>query len=456
MQDGKNVLGIIILAAAIMTGCGGRGTPPESSISEITGKGEAAVGAQSSEQELEEYLEGFGVAAVSPVCFYDPEGAPKLELYYDRETGRGCGLKYEETEDGTELWGFAMDGYWRDAYWNFPNPYSTNMIYDNGAHEVVDKLPDLLNDVASEYEENFEHDQEGRLCAYHLMGYVETEGRQEELLTVSFSHREDGTLQEKVYQYNEEVVPYRELGGSQYYVYDERERLLYAEFETVMGDCYFVYEDDSMVPCAYLEVDSHSHFASFVRLREKEYDNWLEVPREGAEAFLSQVGLCLQDKIYEYRRNDDGAFVKEAYTETEVTLYYDPEKELGCGYRDYPKASLRDMSGFQFKGCVEIDCREYDPYEVYAEYHTGHEQRYCLDEIDVYCQPLEELPDRYSYENAYACEYQGDRLIRILMDDACGRVERFYIYDGESGVPSYCLNLFYGCRPGVTLFKFVY
>lgn len=414
------------------------------------------------EGDVEEYLKGFGMYDVTPVCFCDPAGTPRLELYYDRETGQGCGLKYEKTESGTDLLGFAIDGYRWDCYWNYPNPYATDMIYETAASAEVDKLPDLLKKVASKFKDTFERDREGRLLAWRLKGNVETEageGRWEELLTVSFSYREDGTLREKRYQFNGEVVPYRELGGNQRYVYDERERLLYAEFETVMGDCYFVYEGDCMVPCAWLEV--WSNYAGFTRVKDREYDNWLEIPREGAEAFLRQIGLDSEDKLYEFRQYNDGEFLTETYRESVLTLYYNPERELGCGYECYPEMTIMDrarpdMAGFQFKGCIKIDCREYDPYEVFADYHdTGDLQDTDTpEEIKIHCIPLEELSDTYSYENAYVCEYREGRLARIQMDRCCGSVERFYIYDGESEVPSYCLNFFYGCRPGVTLFEF--
>ena len=81
------------------------------------------------EEDVEEYLKGLGMEDVSPVCFYDLKGAPKLKLYYDRETGRGCGLEYEEMEDGTNLLGFEISGYesyqW-NHYWNF---HTTSCVF---------------------------------------------------------------------------------------------------------------------------------------------------------------------------------------------------------------------------------------------------------------------------------------------------------------------------------------
>lgn len=412
------------------------------------------------EESTEDWLKIYGMDAVSPVCFHDLDGKLKLELYYDRETGRGCGLKYVETSNGTDLLGFRVDGYQRECFWNYPNPYATDLVYETAASAEVDQLSDLLEKIASEFQDTFEYDREGKLIAWHLKGHVETgeeEGRQEELLTVFFSYTEEGILREKVYQFHEELVPYRELGGNQRYVYDERERLLYAEFETVMGDCYFVYEEDALVPCAWLEVDQNYVFLT--KLEDRGYDNWLEIPREGAEAFLRQIGLDFGDQIYEYR-NDDDEHPMEAWRKSVLTLYYDPQKELGGGYEYFPGRSVGDrggkMTGFQFKGCVEIDCRRYDPYEVFADYHDVPEQQYVPDEIGIHCLPPEELPDTYSYEGAYVCEYREDRLVRVQMDRCCGSLERFYIYEGESDQPSYCLNLFYGCRPGVTLFKFIY
>ena len=36
-------------------------------------------------------MRGFGMEETDPVCHYDLEGEPELRLYYDRETGQGCG-----------------------------------------------------------------------------------------------------------------------------------------------------------------------------------------------------------------------------------------------------------------------------------------------------------------------------------------------------------------------------
>lgn len=409
------------------------------------------------EEEVEAYLKGFEIEEASSVCYYDLEGEPKLKLYYDPETGRGCGLKYEETENGTNLLGFEISGYesnrW-SCYWNFPNPYSTQIQY--GEDHQIDKIPWFLYKETTGLEETYTYDSENRLCVYRLRGCLETEegeSKQEELFTVSFFYRENDTLQEKVYQFNEEVFRNKGVGGNQHYVYDELERLLYVEYEwpETFGDCYLIYEGDSMIPMAYFQ--PHYYFSELVRLEEQDYHNRIEVPRDGVEAFLRQVGLSTQDKLHEYQWHNESSAdtIIWSHSDVALTLYYDPERELGCGYLDYPGETLIDMSGFMFKGCVEIDCRENDPYGVFARYEGD-----SMDEIDLGSLPLEELPDAFQHESLYVCEYDGERLMRIWMYGTGADTERFYIYDGDSDVPAYCLNLVSGFTHGATLFKFVY
>ena len=109
------------------------------------------------------------------------------------------------------------------------------------------------------------------------------------------------------------------------------------------------------------------------------------------------------------------------------------------------------MSGFMFKGCVEIDCRENDPYGVFALYEGD-----SMDEIYLSSLSPEELPDAFGHESLYICEYDGEKLMRIWMYGTGSDTTRFFIYEGGSDMPSYCLNLVSGFTHGATLFKFVY
>lgn len=409
------------------------------------------------EEGVEAYLKDRGMEGVSPICYYDPEGAPKLELYYDWETGQGCGLEYEETEDGAYLQGFEFSGYksysWK-YYWNFHNPYSTQIAY--GESWRIDRIPDFLYQKTTGLEETYTYDSENRLCSYHLRGCVKTEegeSEQEELFIVSFFYRENGTLQEKEYWFNEEVFGHESVDWNPHYVYDELERLLYVEHgrRGAFDTHYLIYEGDSMIPTAYLE--PYSLFTYLTRVEEQDYHNRIDVPRDGVDAFLSQVGLSRQDKMYEYQwhRGSSDDTIIWSQSDSVLTLYYDPDRELGCGYWDNPGKSFEDMGGFMFKGCIEINCKENDPYGVFALYEGD-----SMDEIYLGDLSPEELPDAFQYESMYECEYDGERLMRIRMYGTGSVNERFFVYDGDSDMPSYCLNLEYGFTHGATLFKFVY
>lgn len=408
-------------------------------------------------ESVEEYLENYGAGAETAVRYNDLEGMPNLELYYDRETGRGCGLRYVKTEDGTELLGFPIEGYGYKLgsdYWNFPNPFSTQIVY--GEARRIDRIPGFLYKTTTGLSETYSYDLENRLCAYHLRGRLKTEegeGEEEELFTVSFFYRENGTLQEKIYQFEEEAFRHESVGGNWRFVYDGLERLLYTEemVPGVMGECYYlIYEGDSMIPVAYLHLFAHS--ALLERVEERDYHNRVDVPRDGVDAFLDQVGLSQEDKLHEYRwHNESTDHNAWSHSDEVLTLYYDPDRELGCGYVDYPGEAFEDMSGFMFKGCMEIDCDEYDPYGVFARYEGD-----SASEIDLGDLPPEKLPDAYENESMYICEYDGERLVRMWMYGTGSATEKFYIYEGGNDMPSYCLNLVSGVEHGATLFKFIY
>lgn len=451
-----------IICALWLVGCGEASVSPQA---EETPQPETAARENSYEGSsyelrdeggVEAYLKNLGMEDISPICYYDPEGAPKLELYYDRETGQGCGLEYEETEDGSYLQGFEIGGYeshFGKYYWNFHNPYSTQIAY--GEARRIDRIPDFLYQKTTGLEETYTYDSENRLCAYHLRGCVKTEEgerEQEELFTVSFSYRENGTLQEKEYWFNEEVFGHESVDWNPHYVYDELERLLYVEHgrRGAFDTSYLIYEGDSMIPTAYLVPYRHSTHLD--RVEEQDYHNRIDVPRDGVDAFLSQVGLSRQDKFYEYQwHNESSADTVWSHSDVVLTLYFDPERELGCGYWNYPGETLIDMDGFMFNGCMEIDCKENDPYEVFAMYEGD-----SMDEVYLGNLPPDELPDAFPHESMYVCEYEGERLMRIWMYGTGSDTERFFIYDGDSDMPSYCLNLVYGVTHGATLFKFVY
>lgn len=394
-----------------------------------------------SEETKEDYLERHGVKDIPPVCFSRQGGQPRAELYFDKETGQGCGLKYEETEDGTELLGFKISGYysgWK-PYWSYPNPYSTNIVEHTETYVQPERIPFFLWREITDFEEFYEYGLEGELSTYKIMGFVDKDlgnVEREEIFKVKFSYREDGSLQEKRCWFNQNVST--ACVEEQYCVYDETERLLYADLQGE-GEFYFCYEEDAMTPYACLELEP---LGSFYRL-EVEDHGWMDVPKGGEEAFLRQAGLTKQDLFYEYQWHNESSFdtVIWAHDDVCLTLYYDKEKEVGCGYLEYPEESLTDMRGFMFKGCEKVDCREIDPYAVYASYYNEQE--------DIYNRPLEELLGYETWQIVFS--YDNDRLMRILMWDT----ERIYIYDGDSDHPSYCLNLVEGTWPGITLFEFV-
>ncbi|MCM1186630.1 MAG: hypothetical protein NC251_08895 [Lachnoclostridium sp.] len=237
----------------------------------------------------------------------------------------------------------------------------------------------------------------------------------------------------------------------QYYAYDEWERLIYADLPGE-GEYYFCYEETSMedsmeasmVPYAFLEV--YPRFCSFNRLAKEDY-SFMDVPKGGEEAFLRQAGLTKEDILHEYQwQNESGDGIVWSHEAVCLTVYYDKEKETGCGYFAYPKEDFTDMSGFMFRGCEKIKLSETeDPYGVLAPYYT--EGKPYISFI-----PLE---DMFQWESSsYECKYDKDRLMYIWMYGTGSDTERFYIYEDDNDMPAYCLNVRRGTNDGITLFEF--
>lgn len=405
------------------------------------------------EETKEDYLQRHGVKDISPICFPRPGGQLGAELYFDKETGRGFGLKYEETEAGTELLGFEIPGYQEGLNWtwNYPNPYSTKIAYCDETYAKADRLPSYVIKNVTDYEEVYEYGLNGKISAYKVTGFVDKGAgnvEKEEIFKVIFSYREDGSLKEKKCWLN----PYVSKNcvnskycsfvcEEQYYVYDELERLIYASLQGE-GEYYFCYEEDAMTPYAYLE--PHLLFCNFYRLEEKDY-SYMDVPEGGVDAFLCQAGLTKQDLFCEYQWHNESSIDTVIWSHDDIclTLYYDKEKEVGCGYFEYPGESFSDMEGFMFKGCEKLECKEADTYAVYADYHDG--------KTNIYRIPLDELFQFDSWQ--YDCKYDNDRLMYIWLYGTNRDTERVYIYDKDSDYPSYCLNLVWDY--GITLFEFV-
>ena len=81
---------------------------------------------------------------------------------------------------------------------------------------------------------------------------------------------------------------------------------------------------------------------------------------------------------YQWHNSDTNGVIWQ-HSDVNLTLYYNKEKEIGCGLLEYPAESI-NMDGFLFTECIKVDCSKTNPNEAYDYYSDGEE---------VYCYPME-------------------------------------------------------------------
>lgn len=175
----------------------------------------------------------------------DENGALTLEVYFDPETGRGCGFCYGQ--EALHGFGFeAEPGSAQGDPWADTDPYSVT------AWDGTDG-----SEIAADVQETWTYGEDGKPLSFRSTGTVETaDGAGEAVLVaVDFSYRADGTLQDKHYSHNSLLF------GSTYngteLVYDPSERLVSANSYITHGELryYYFYEEDGQKPAYSLCLD---------------------------------------------------------------------------------------------------------------------------------------------------------------------------------------------------------
>lgn len=188
----------------------------------------------------------------------------KVELYYDEETGSGCGFNYIFPDGGSEIYGFYftsthsiqetfpydeksyIDGFYYtdndEVIWEPDDPFSTLTVYGKPAE----------NYVVAGYREEYEYDENGRMTVFRAYGMAQEDVDQgmgeSEILEINFFYDEEGNLREKWYRHNPAG---RYFGYPDQFIWqcDEKGRLLLrCEFGNSDITDYYIYEDDAEIP----------------------------------------------------------------------------------------------------------------------------------------------------------------------------------------------------------------
>lgn len=205
----------------------------------------------------EAFLSQYGFEESTPLYEYVLDGSTWLVLYYDEETGLGCGLRY---------------------YQRNPNEWATSGVYgfsfmgmDEGTY-ALDKLTARLSVDYTEFEtcdgrtcssdqEKIEYDDDGRVSCYEADGTVN--GEPDFLIRMYYEYDENGTLRQRQYYHNSLAFGTTSLYWYSYF--DEQGRLEYEDTYHTHGsiEFYYIYSGDSDEPSFGLMLD-HDCMAGWV------------------------------------------------------------------------------------------------------------------------------------------------------------------------------------------------
>ena len=383
-----------------------------------------------SEEDRAEFLAAFGFEDSEPFYVHTEHDVyPFMELYFDEERGIGCGIQYEETVFGNAICGFGFD-HCREVGWHKRDPFSVLSVYGTTGETGV-----------TDYQENYEYDEEGRLLSFQSTGTPTDidgeEWKNMRLITVNFSYDDQGRLWEKKYWHN--TSPHAHFSStyaSQFSYFDEFGRLAHTSSYVTHGglEGYYIYQGDDEVPAYYLELDvmgthlaptlyrfvNRNHnweFGGFRRSTEAQYQTYEIEPGE-EEDFLLKQGFTEKDLYYEYEYTwSDGTLFR-------LSLYCDQYVTRGTGLiRRYWEGEYVDLEIFSFDGCEQyLGDAAVGQYSVYSDYSFAGRTTHFLEgeTIDDYFGALER--DDVSFD------YEDGKLVHMYERRSHGSVDRFYFY----------------------------
>lgn len=179
---------------------------------------------------------------------YNEEGDLQLELYYDEQTGVGCGIRYVYgKENAVARKGFAFDTHGTVGWGDKGDLFS-----------VDEEFMAEVNEWVTGFEDSREYDEAGRLVHYSGTGVLELTGDTESsnIFVMDFIWREDGTLLRKYSYFNSFL--FGTTGSSAYDYFDDRQRMTYRDTYITHGslDYYYIYDGDGTVPVYVLLLDN--------------------------------------------------------------------------------------------------------------------------------------------------------------------------------------------------------
>lgn len=219
--------------------------------------------------DKETFLKDFDFEGQAPFYqYFEEDGELQLELYYDGNTGRGCGIRYYPGEVGDPQ-GFVFNG----------SNKSTHEVMERLNADPYDMLARGGIDLSQyedikDYEEEIEYTDDGRLKYFRSQGwlpYVYEEKIILKLLEIELTYREDGTLKERVYAHNTVIL--ETWYSVVYSFYDLSERLTHEHCYVTHGsvDYYYIYDGNNEMPGYCLILDHNLNLLCAELLSDHEF-----------------------------------------------------------------------------------------------------------------------------------------------------------------------------------------
>lgn len=211
------------------------------------------------------FLSQYGFWGSTP--FYEyvlPDGSIRLILYYDEQTGLGCGLRYFQRDPSDMMtsgkYGFSFQG----------TADETDLWWDGLSIDYT-KFESCWGDTGSSYaayEENIEYDDAKRVVHFDASGIIEEDEEPEYLLWMDYEYDDNGILRQRQYYHNYRAFSTSYQTWCSYF--DELGRLEHEDLYITHGsiDCYYIYFDESTKPtyCLFLDNNIGWWIPEFVKL----------------------------------------------------------------------------------------------------------------------------------------------------------------------------------------------
>ena len=185
-----------------------------------------------------------------------------LKLWFDPETGRGCGFRYVwEGGDGPlavpDIYAFGFHGATVPTEWD--DPYTCGLLGNADAYSVLTPWGTDGSEVVSSLRSDWSYRADGNPEAFHAAGTDES-GNPVDVLDVTFSYWDDGPLLSKSYFHNQLLFGTAYFSTQMYYT--SHERLAYVRCYLTHGslELFYFYDGDGDTPAYCLMLDNDGGF----------------------------------------------------------------------------------------------------------------------------------------------------------------------------------------------------